>query len=416
MSLGNSNIHQQGDIPEIVKLPNDRIRVVRRFQKFTREDLDDSNLGSLMGDFGALDTTGEQISGQGYTNCRLISVEVDTRFNALSNADNAVLVKTYETLTSSFVEISDPSVEIEEGGLKKITKVYRAISGTPNTNTVGTTTLPTTGEILANSSIEDNTAFSELTEIYLEAGQMSKTETQGPDGLPDTKTVTYASRFTEPTSNGILLSKDIDNTEGYKIFNYKYLEGATAGSTPIATLQSYEQVIEVRKAGTVQALGGFGSSLPYIVSTPPTIGKVKATVAIELTSDNTVTLPVAYNLSDTSCSVTTVETKKSPLGVEQGTSLTVAVYNTRERTSHQPFSNSYGLNTGASNSVDSPATIIRDNDNIIGESLKETVTKIITISGSTTAPATSGLYDEKLDPVFIDALGTQYYRRTTFTI
>ena len=168
---------------------------------------------------------------------------------------------------------------IEEGGLKKITKVYRAISGTPNTNTVGTTTLPTTGEILANSSIEDNTAFSELTEIYLEAGQMSKTETQGPDGLPDTKTVTYASRFTEPTSNGILLSKDIDNTEGYKIFNYKYLEGATAGSTPIATLQSYEQVIEVRKAGTVQALGGFGSSLPYIVSTPPTIGKVKATVA-----------------------------------------------------------------------------------------------------------------------------------------
>ena len=81
MSLGNTSLHQQGDIPEITKLPNDRIRVVRRFQKFTREDVDNSNLGSLMGDFGALDTTGEQISGQGYTDCRLISVEVDTRFN-----------------------------------------------------------------------------------------------------------------------------------------------------------------------------------------------------------------------------------------------------------------------------------------------------------------------------------------------
>ena len=76
MSLGNGNIHQKGEIPEIVKLPNNRIRVIRRFQKFTREDVDNANLGSLMGDFGAEDTTGEQISGQGYTNCRLIEVKV----------------------------------------------------------------------------------------------------------------------------------------------------------------------------------------------------------------------------------------------------------------------------------------------------------------------------------------------------
>ena len=109
MSLGNGNIHQKGEIPEIVKLPNNRIRVIRRFQKFTREDVDNANLGSLMGDFGAEDTTGEQISGQGYTNCRLIEVEVDSRFNALSNAENPILVKTYETLTETFVETTDPT-------------------------------------------------------------------------------------------------------------------------------------------------------------------------------------------------------------------------------------------------------------------------------------------------------------------
>ena len=158
MSLGNSNIHQQGDIPEIVKLPNNRIRVIRRFQKFTREDVDNANLGSLMGDFGAEDATGEQITNQGYTNCRLISVEVDNRFEKQTNADNAVLVKTYETLTSSFVEISDPTVEIEENGFKKITKTYRAVSGTTSLNTVGTTEL-SSGEILATFKIEDNTAL-----------------------------------------------------------------------------------------------------------------------------------------------------------------------------------------------------------------------------------------------------------------
>jgi lysine/ornithine N-monooxygenase len=90
-----------------------------------------------MGNFGALDDLDEQIPEQGYDNCRLISVEVDTRFNATSNTDNAVLTKTYETLTSAFVEITDPTVEIEENGLAKITKTYRAVSGTKPPNKIG---------------------------------------------------------------------------------------------------------------------------------------------------------------------------------------------------------------------------------------------------------------------------------------
>lgn len=183
MSIGNANIHQQGEIPEIIKLPNDRIRVIRRFQKFTREDVDNANLGSLMGDFGDLDTSNEQIPNQGYSDCRLISVEVDTRFNQQANADNAVLVKTYETLTNEFVEISSDTKEIGESNLKKITKVYRAISGTTSSNTVGTTPLNpidpadteavSDGIILASSKIEDNTGIAELTEEYIESGVLS---------------------------------------------------------------------------------------------------------------------------------------------------------------------------------------------------------------------------------------------------
>jgi hypothetical protein len=177
MSIGNTSLHQSGEIPEIVKLPNGRIRVTRRFHKFTREDIDNANLGSLMGDFGDLDTAGEQISNQGYTNCRLISVEVDPsfRFNSVSNTDSAVLVKTYETLTDLFVQITDDTVTFTENGLKQITRVYRAVSGTPRSTVVGVTALGT-GEILASSRIEDNDAFAELTETYVEAGILSRTE------------------------------------------------------------------------------------------------------------------------------------------------------------------------------------------------------------------------------------------------
>ena len=176
MSIGNANIHQVSEIPEITKLPNGRLRVVRRFNKFTREDVDNANLGSLMGDFGDLDTTGQQIVNQGYTNLRLISVEVDTRFNSATNNSNAVLVKTYETLTNSFVQVTDEDkIEELENGTRRLTRVLRAISGTlPETQGLGfnthisTTVASDSYEYnLARSDLNDTGAFAELTLIYV---------------------------------------------------------------------------------------------------------------------------------------------------------------------------------------------------------------------------------------------------------
>lgn len=227
MSLGNGNIHQKGEIPEITKLPNNRIRVVRRFQKFTREDVDNANLGSLMGDFGAEDTTGEQISGQGYTDCRLVAVEVDNRFNALSNAENAILVKTYETLTSTFVETSDPTVTFSESGLKEITKVYRAVSGTTNSNSIGTTTLAS-GEILATSSIQDNTAFAELTEVYRQSGIRNVTVERDSDSqIVSVECVELTSAEVSTALSSLigdheLTSDKTQNKDGFEVNVYIY--------------------------------------------------------------------------------------------------------------------------------------------------------------------------------------------------
>ena len=194
MSLGNTSIHQRGEIPEITKLPNNRIRVVRRFQKFTREDVDNANLGSLMGDFGDLDTTGEQITNQGYTDCRLISVDVDTRFNSQANADNAVLVKTYETLTSSFVQIVDDTIDFPEDGIKRVTREYRAVSGTLNSRTVGTAySVGGVNLYLASYKIEDNDAFAQLTEVYINAGTISESISEAPSVFAGAKQATRKS-------------------------------------------------------------------------------------------------------------------------------------------------------------------------------------------------------------------------------
>lgn len=429
MSLGNSNIHQRGEIPEITKLPNGRIRVVRRFEKFTREDVDNANLGSLLGDFGDLDAAGEQITNQGYTNCRLISVEVDTRVNSTTNTENPLLVQTYETLTAAFVEITDPTVAYGENGLKKITRVFRAISGTTSSNVVGTTTFPvvpvagTTTTYLASSELEDTTAFAQLTEVYLEAGTISIDKSSGPQGLPSTYTRTYTSIFEEPTSLGIALSEDVSNVNGYPQYVYTFLEGPIEGSSPLGAsgeIISYDEIIEVRQAGVVSGSGVSvtDGTVAVLNTIPPSIKKIKATVTISLVTSGTLSDPTnfAYNLSNTSVSAAITTTRTSPIGVEQGNSLTVSVFNNSSSSDTRTFPSHYRSNDGASGTITSAAQIIRDEDNIIGTALNSSTSTSIVLSGSTTAPATTGTYQESLDPAFLDVDGTQYYRKTIYSI
>jgi hypothetical protein len=253
MSLGNTNIHQQGEIPEITKLPNGRIRVVRRFVKFTREDVDNVNLGSLLGDFGDSDATGEQVTNQGYTNCRLIEVEVETstKRSAGSDSSNSVLVQTYETLTGSFVEITDPTISFTENGLKQVTRVYRAVSGTTSSKVVGTATLPvvpvagTTTTYLASSQVEDNTALAELTEVYLESGVLSISESHrygdsvevySVEGIKLTEAQARAAISGLPATAKFYGSR-LSNYEGLQTTVYEFFTGSGVISTQIS--QSY---------------------------------------------------------------------------------------------------------------------------------------------------------------------------------
>lgn len=426
-TIGTSRLKIVNDQPSIDKLENGRYRLEFFCSNDGKKtDWYADNIDLIFPAFGALQSdafaagTWVAPSGSVYSDMRL--VEAGTQYVPAANQHYVKLV--YETITASYAQIKDDTVDYELNGLRSVSRPSIAIAGTAYTGVVGVTTIAhndpdgsgTVTLYLASYKIDENDAAWVVTENWREAGQISISEVQGPDGLPNTKTVTYTSQITEPASSGILLSKDIDNTGGYKVYKYKYLEGPTLGTTPIGVLQSYEQIIEVRKAGSITATGGSSSTLPYLTSIPPRIGKVKATVSIVLTDVNTVSVPVAYNLSDISCSATTVNTRVTPVGIEQGGALTIAVYNTRQTTSHQPFSNYYATNGGDSGSITTAASIIRDNDNIIGTTLNETASSVITITGSTTVPATTGVYDQILDPVFIDALGDQYYRKTTYTI
>ena len=321
MSLGNSSVHQSGEIPEITKLPNGRIRVVRRFAKFTREDVDNVNLGSLLGDFGDLDATGEQVTNQGYSNCRLIEVEVETstKRSAGSDSSNSVLVQTYETLTDSFVEITDPTIAYGENGLKKITRVFRAVSGTASSNVVGTTTFPvvpvagTTTTYLASSLIEDNTAFAELTEVYLEAGIISETTRPAPSAFAGAVEITRVSTGVASVPAGVLIDSVDENAGGYSTFTrvtLKSLVGTDATDLTGVTSQ-YKDLVEVSTAGvvTLTAVNVLEGSVAIPKHTPPRVKQVSCSVITEVvtTLPDTAPTDIAFNLEDLSCSVTTTK-------------------------------------------------------------------------------------------------------------
>lgn len=324
MSLGNSSVHQSGEIPEITKLPNGRIRVVRRFVKFTREDVDNVNLGSLLGDFGDLDITGEQVTNQGYTNCRLIEVEVDTstKRSAGSDSSSSVLVQTYETLTSSFVEITDPTIAYGENGLKKITRVFRAISGTASSNVVGTTTFPvvpvagTTTTYLASSLIEDNTAFAELTEVYLEAGIISETTRPAPSAFAGAVEITRVSTGVASVPAGVLIDSVDENAGGYSTFTRVTLKSLGTDATDLTGVTSqYKDLVEVSTAGvvTLTSVSVLEGSVAIPKHTPPRVKQVSCNVITEVvtTLPDTAPTDIAFNLEDLSCSVTTTKSSKT---------------------------------------------------------------------------------------------------------
>jgi hypothetical protein len=445
MSLGNTSIHQQGDIPEIIKLPNDRIRVIRRFQKFTREDVDNVNLGSLMGNFGDLgslmgnfgveDNLNEQIPEQGYDNCRLISVEVDTRFNATSNTDNAVLTKTYETLTSSFVEITDPTVEVEENGLRKITKVYRAVSGTTSSNTVGTTALPTTGEILADSQLEDNTAFAELTETYLENGILSETIDAAPREFPSSVRITRTSRGIESVPDGVLVDSRDQDVAGYKTFTRTTIK--SLGTDPedlTGVVSEYTDIVEVETIGRVdiEKVNVNQGDIAIPKHTPPRIKQVSANVVVEVTTTlpNTDPSEIAYNLEDASCAITSVRStdryqsgntvsSKSGIFTFSATGFNRSISNSARI---QSYDGSYFVSNEEDGSVDfqSSSSPYLDEDGTIQYSTGDSteITKCIG-SGATGIPTSYkeyGLVKRTANLILTALDGTSYYQVTSYTI
>ena len=417
--------------PSVEQLQNGRYRLTFNMKSSNPdEDWYFVNKSRIFADYGTLQSATMSIAGIGprtgeaYDNMRLVSA------SSSQSSEGYVITFVYETLSGSFVREVDDVFSEDENGLRVLKRVSIAQAGADYTGSVGTTFIDSQIDsetavrvYLAGFDMENTDSFRRVTERYVEAGTISIDKSTGPQGLPSTYTRTYTSRFTEPTSSGIALNRGVSNVNGYPQYVYTFLEGSAEGSSPLGAsgvIISYQEIIEVRQAGVVSgsSVNVTDGSVAVLDTVPPSIKKIKADVTISLVTTNTLSDPTnfAYNLSNTSVSASITTTRKTPVGVEQGSSLTVSVFNTNSSSDTRTFPNHYRTNGGSSGTVTSPAQLIRDEDNIIGEALNSSTDTSIFITGSTSAPATTGTYQESLDPAFLDADGTQYYRKTVYSI
>ena len=125
-------------------------------------------------------------TGEAYADIRLTQVESGNR--STRDGGDYIVVLTYETLGSAFVQVKDDNTDYELNGLRRVTRTSIAEAGTDYDKTVGTSFIDHQIDdetavrcFLASYAIDDTDSFRQVQEVWLESGQISKLEVQGPD-------------------------------------------------------------------------------------------------------------------------------------------------------------------------------------------------------------------------------------------
>ena len=366
----------------------------------------------------ALENGWEYPANQGvsYDDMRLVEASVPY----VPSAGEHFIRLVYETLTSSWVQEKDENVDYELNGLKRVTRPFVARPNTAYTNVVGTANYDSDGTTvyLSDYEIVKTDAMWSLVEIWIERGVLSKSEGQGPSDIPNSKQHTWEAFGEEPVSMpGIIISKLKSDILGYTTYRYTSISNLSDGDPTVGTLSTYEENIDVKKPGFVEIKSvtpailplGSGGKIAYIKTTPPTVGKLTASVTVTITTSPTADTAVAYNLEGVAVSATILNIRITPLGeASGGTPISSASTSVDQQALHHY--------TKASPSTEYlQSSFITGGVEIGGVQQTAYNNKEITLEGSGPV-TTTGIYDSNVTPIFVGLDGVQYYRKTNYTL
>ena len=171
--------------PSVEQLQNGRYRLTVTCSTInSREDWYSANKDRIFPDFGSLQSAEMSIDGlapregEAYTDMRLTKVESGNR--SVRDGGDYLVVLTYETLGSAFVQVKDDNTDYELNGLRRVTRTSIAEAGTDYDKTVGTSFIDHQIDsetavrcYLASYSVDDTDSFRQVQEVYIEPGILS---------------------------------------------------------------------------------------------------------------------------------------------------------------------------------------------------------------------------------------------------
>ena len=422
------------DMPAITKLWNSRYRLEFYCSPSDgNEGWYGDNISKWLPSFGTLQSanfSGDGWSprtGEAYSNMCL----VEAALPYIPASEKHLVTLTYETLTTSWVLEKEEDTDYELNGLQRIKRTYVSLPETDYTNVVGTATITSGGKTLylGGYDIKKTEAKWVLEEIWLEAGLINTSISNGPTSIPGTTRVTYESIGVEisPATGVLLESRDV-NAGGFTTYIRTKLQGNITG-----TNTTYKDVAEVRVAGTVdlkaiaKSVGGISGTIAVAEVTPPRTKKVPITVTIDVVTTPPNTINLAYDLGNISCSVTFISMSENFRGTDVFTTPSGTLRFSGRRKSADmsarisTYPECYLLNLTSNNGTFSYVSSYENTSTgstlLTTNPLTSTTNTFAEGTGSTAADyATTGILKRNSRPVLTALDGTVYYEVITWTV
>ena len=208
--------------PAIEKLWNNRYKLEFFCDNNSpKEDWYYENVSALLPNYGILQTTNfgsgvsedwEAIPNSVYPDMRLVLAEYP--YNVRAGKHYVKL--TYETLTASWVEEKAEDTDYELNGLKRVSRTFVALPATTYDKVVGTSTIDSNGTTLYLGSfkIEETDAKWSLSEVWLEAGELSREENS--EDAKGSINITQIGGCPEAPAGYTVVNESKNNTQGFE--------------------------------------------------------------------------------------------------------------------------------------------------------------------------------------------------------
>lgn len=336
----------------------------------------------------------------------------------------------FQSLNYTFEVDAFEILSATENGLKQLTRVQLATVAFTR-GAIGTDTYASL--VLAGEEIDNGNTIKRRETRWAEPGVLNKSESGGPQSLPGTIRHTWEAFAVDPTDAtdmggsantipGIPTGRTQSNVEGIPTWRYTSIAFPVAPIDNKYLLLDYYTPRNVTRAGRVGI--GLYASVPYLKIDPKSDGKEDVKVNLYVTTVKPTKVgTIAETLKGLKLGVTHLRTENRPIGSDSytsasgNTSATTVIYRQSNSPSYKAMTGyfidpTFGAGvSGAIYTVTYPAAIIRDGDNIVGETINGSISESYTLegSGAADAPPAAGVYDRGIDVAFTALDGTIYY-------